>query len=301
MNSRQYLTLVILVALMVLLPFVATPAIAQDNSIATPVLNILTDGTTVTLYWVSIEGAARYELWQWDDVNKWVRLDDGNLTDTSFTQRDLQARQRYWYTIRAIGSFGQESDYSAYVSTTIESGIATPVMTALALEPYDGFGFSLRYEHGLIIWVSEGSPAAKAGLKKDDVVLFVNDTSTEGLTLKEYHDLTSGPVVDLVVSREGVQDPLTITITRGRVVPNAIYLSWFPTDVEVRYEIWKWQEYVGWELLLGNQEYHDNGNMFYDYGVEREVKYYYTIRAVDAEGNTSQWAAYVWAEVGKQP
>lgn len=130
MQSRPYLIPVTLIVLLALLPFVSTTAIAQDNSLAAPTLNLQVDGTTVTLSWGAVQDAARYELWQWDDVNKWVRLDNGNLTETSFTKSGLREGTQYYYAVRAISSTGQTSDWSEYTSVTIrESTSPAPTNT----------------------------------------------------------------------------------------------------------------------------------------------------------------------------
>uniref|UniRef100_Q01T73 Carboxyl-terminal protease n=1 Tax=Solibacter usitatus (strain Ellin6076) TaxID=234267 RepID=Q01T73_SOLUE len=65
-----------------------------------------------------------------------------------------------------------------------------------------------------------GSPAYKVGLRPGDLLISVNDKSTEGLNTTEIADLLKGPrgtSVKIVVSREGTKDYLTFTVVRDEI------------------------------------------------------------------------------------
>lgn len=65
-----------------------------------------------------------------------------------------------------------------------------------------------------------GSPAYKVGIRPGDVLVSVNDKSTEGLNTTEIADLLKGPrgtQVKIVVSREGTPDYLTFTVIRDEI------------------------------------------------------------------------------------
>src|SRR5215471_18189314 len=65
-----------------------------------------------------------------------------------------------------------------------------------------------------------GFPAYKAGLRPGDVIMAVNDKSTEGLNTTEIADLLKGPrgtTVKIVISREGVPDYMTFTVVRDEI------------------------------------------------------------------------------------
>ena len=89
----------------------------------------------VDLSWTSVAGAASYILWTWWDVGVgWRRLDDGNLTGTSFTHNDLTPGTTYHYAIRAVTASGATSPWSDYPSATVPATseiapTATPTAT----------------------------------------------------------------------------------------------------------------------------------------------------------------------------
>ena len=65
-----------------------------------------------------------------------------------------------------------------------------------------------------------GSPAYKVGLRPGDILISVNDKSTEGLNTTEIADLLKGPrgtSVKIVVSREGTKDYMTFTVVRDEI------------------------------------------------------------------------------------
>lgn len=78
-------------------------------------------------------------------------------------------------------------------------------------------------EEGMLIVVSplKKSPAEKAGLKPEDIILEVNSTSTLGLSVEDAVKIIRGPInskVTLTIARNGWQEPKEITITRQNIV-----------------------------------------------------------------------------------
>lgn len=72
----------------------------------------------------------------------------------------------------------------------------------------------------------EGSPAAQAGLLNQDVIIQVDDTSTEGMDINEAVQLIRGPVnsiVTLTVLRE--QEQLSFKIKRARIEIHPVRFS----------------------------------------------------------------------------
>jgi carboxyl-terminal processing protease len=84
---------------------------------------------------------------------------------------------------------------------------------------YSGVGMQVGTRNGktFVMAPFPGSPAYRAGIRPGDVISFVDDKPTEGLTTSEVADLLKGPrgkQVKIVISREGAPDYLTFTVTR---------------------------------------------------------------------------------------
>lgn len=87
---------------------------------------------------------------------------------------------------------------------------------------YSGVGMEVTQQGGKTVVTSpfSGSPAWRAGLRPGDVIVFVDDKSTEGLNTTEVADLLKGPRgshVKVVVSREGAADYLSFALVREEI------------------------------------------------------------------------------------
>ncbi|HVW87653.1 MAG TPA: S41 family peptidase [Bryobacteraceae bacterium] len=99
---------------------------------------------------------------------------------------------------------------------------------------YYGVGMSVVGRNGKTIVVAPfvGSPAYKAGLRPGDVIVEVNDKSTDGLDSTKVADLLKGPKgtpVQIKVTREGYDKPVVFNIVRDEIsrksVPEAFRLK----------------------------------------------------------------------------
>jgi len=99
---------------------------------------------------------------------------------------------------------------------------------------YYGVGMSVQGRNGKTIVVAPfvGSPAYKAGLRPGDVIVEVNDKSTDGLDSTKVADLLKGPkgtTVQIKVAREGYDKPVVFNIIRDEIsrksVPEAFLLK----------------------------------------------------------------------------
>ncbi len=99
---------------------------------------------------------------------------------------------------------------------------------------YFGVGMTVAPKNNrtMVIAPFPGSPAYKAGIRPGDLIMFVNDKSTENLRTDEVADLLKGPkgtAVQVIMQREGNPQPLTFNIIRDEIprksVQDAIWLD----------------------------------------------------------------------------
>jgi carboxyl-terminal processing protease len=84
---------------------------------------------------------------------------------------------------------------------------------------FGGIGLEVTENGGLLQVVSpiDGTPAASAGLRPGDLITAVNGKTVEGLSLNDAVTEMRGPpntTLRLIVKREGVTTPITLTLTR---------------------------------------------------------------------------------------
>ncbi|HHV71360.1 MAG TPA: S41 family peptidase, partial [Clostridia bacterium] len=87
---------------------------------------------------------------------------------------------------------------------------------------FEGVGMYIGMEDNrlTVIGPIEGSPADKAGIKKGDVIVKIDDQETSGLKVDEAVKLISGPEgtkVKLTIERPGQDNLLEVVITRAKI------------------------------------------------------------------------------------
>ena len=111
-----------------------TPTPAALTLAAPALTAVAADATTVELGWEAVDGAASYELWAWDRVNRWYRLGGDSLTGTTYTHGGLTTGTTYYYQVRALDVAGAEGPWSQRVSATPRAPsdvtLAAPELTA---------------------------------------------------------------------------------------------------------------------------------------------------------------------------
>ncbi len=95
---------------------------------------------------------------------------------------------------------------------------------------FEGVGAEIALKNNLITVVSPlaDSPAIKSGLKPNDVIMEINGTSTQGMRVDQAVSLIRGPKgtqVTLTIFREGLQEPLKITVTRENIVVKSLTME----------------------------------------------------------------------------
>jgi carboxyl-terminal processing protease len=87
---------------------------------------------------------------------------------------------------------------------------------------FGGLGIEVTMENGLVKVVSpiDDTPAAKAGVQPGDFISEIDSVAVMGLTLQDAVDKMRGPVGSIVkikILREGLKEPLPITIKRDLI------------------------------------------------------------------------------------
>src|ERR1700736_5638696 len=95
---------------------------------------------------------------------------------------------------------------------------------------YYGVGMVVapRENHTVVMAPYVGAPAYNAGIRPGDVIMKVDDKSTDGLTTSDVADMlkgAKGTVVKITISREGYSDPLTFTVTRDEIPRHSVDIA----------------------------------------------------------------------------
>ena len=95
---------------------------------------------------------------------------------------------------------------------------------------YYGVGMIVgpRENHTVVLAPYAGAPAYNAGIRPGDVIVKVDDKSTEQLSTTEVADLLKGPkgtVVKITVTREGYSEPLVFTVTRDEIPRHSVDIA----------------------------------------------------------------------------
>jgi carboxyl-terminal processing protease len=115
-------------------------------------------------------------------------------------------------------------DYTVYLEPVEQA----PIAEAMSGE-YEGIGVWVDYPEGKvrIIAPMPESPAERAGLLPNDIILAADGVPLEGLSGDDTLGLIRGPAgttVTLTIQREGAADPLEIGVERAKITtPSVIY------------------------------------------------------------------------------
>nr|WP_274413139.1 S41 family peptidase [Bacillus methanolicus] len=93
---------------------------------------------------------------------------------------------------------------------------------------FEGIGAEIQEKDGQIVIVSplKGSPAEKAGLKPNDIVVSVNGKSLQGMSSTEAVTLIrgkKGTKVELIIKRPGIDEPIKMPIVRDTIPLETVY------------------------------------------------------------------------------
>ena len=100
---------------------------------------------------------------------------------------------------------------------------------------FGGLGIEVTMENGVIKVVApyDGTPAAKAGILANDLIVRIDKTDVQGLTLNEAVDRMRGPVgspLTLMVVRNG-KDPFEVKLTRDIIKVESVKFNVESNDI----------------------------------------------------------------------
>jgi carboxyl-terminal processing protease len=92
---------------------------------------------------------------------------------------------------------------------------------------FGGLGIEVTQENGYIKVISpiDDTPAFRAGVKPGDLIISLNGTSVQGLTLQEAVEQMRGErgtAIRLTIRREGVERPIELSLTREVIRPQVV-------------------------------------------------------------------------------
>jgi carboxyl-terminal processing protease len=87
---------------------------------------------------------------------------------------------------------------------------------------FGGLGIEVTMEDGLLKVVApiDDTPAAKAGIMANDIIMRLDDEAVQGLTMDQAVDKMRGPVntkIKLTIVRKGSDKPIEVTIVRDTI------------------------------------------------------------------------------------
>lgn len=96
---------------------------------------------------------------------------------------------------------------------------------------FEGVGIQLGFNKEkrlIVIAPLDGTPAQKAGIKPEDLIIKIGDQDTANTTLPEAVNLIRGPKgtkIDLTIFREGESDSRVFTLTRDSIIVKSVNVS----------------------------------------------------------------------------
>ena len=113
-------------------------------------------------------------------------------------------------------------------------------------------------------------------------------TATATATLEADAAATATPTATATATATGMT--LSVPALTAEAAESAVEVSWTAVGGAARYELWVWDRVNDWRQIGGNSL---TGTNYRHSNVTAGTTYYYAIRAVNADGETSAWSAYV--------
>ncbi|MDQ0197683.1 carboxyl-terminal processing protease [Neobacillus ginsengisoli] len=116
-----------------------------------------------------------------------------------------------------------DDPYSVYMSNAEAKSFNSSISSS-----FEGIGAEIQEKDGHIVIVSpiKGSPAEKAGLKPNDIIVAVNGKNLQGMDSTQAVTLIrgkKGTTVDLTIQRPGTAAPVNMPIIRDEIPIETVY------------------------------------------------------------------------------
>jgi carboxyl-terminal processing protease len=113
--------------------------------------------------------------------------------------------------------------YSVYMSSNQSESFHNTISSS-----FEGIGAEIEQKDSHIVIVSpiKGSPAEKAGLKPNDIIVSVNGKSLQGMNSTQAVALIrgkKGTKVNLTIQRPGTEAPVKVSVVRDQIPINTVY------------------------------------------------------------------------------
>ena len=231
---------------------------ASDTALTPPVLTAQVGEDSIELRWDPVPGAARYQLrvW-WDTLSTWQPLAEVDAPTASYTHTDPTPGREYHYTIRAVNAASQASDWQQKfpVATVPAGSDASPPTPTPTSTP-----------------ITSATPTA---------------TPTPASTSTSTPITSASPTATPTLASTPSASPLTPPVLTAEAVDGAIQLRWHAVPGAARYQlrVW-WDTLPSWQSLA---EVDSTPTAYTHTGVTPGRKYHYSIRVVNANGQTGDW------------
>jgi len=122
---------------------------------------------------------------------------------------------------------------------------------------FGGLGIEVQMQDGAIKVVSpiDDSPAAKAGVLPNDLIVELDGVQVQGMTLDDAVKKMRGPIgtkIKLTIQRDGVTDPIHLTLTRDTIAMQAVHSSMEGDVAVIRLDKFSEQAFPGMQKAIND-------------------------------------------------
>src|SRR6185437_2446 len=120
---------------------------------------------------------------------------------------------------------------------------------------FGGLGIEVQMQDGVIKVISpiDGSPAAKAGVLPNDLIVQLDGVQVQGMTLDDAVKKMRGPVgskIKVTIQRNGVTNPIELTLTRDTIAMQAVHWSMNGDVAVIRLDKFSEQAFPGLQKAI---------------------------------------------------